>query len=114
MVIIVSGRSLSRQLKYPEGKLKRQIMDFCKGIAGSCQITAACIVGDYALGLSDAKTVLEVLLVIRDLRALCGVRRSHSSLPHRQAGAEAEHRVLRLMGQGMEGLYSGHHASSGV
>lgn len=56
---------MSRQLKHPDGKLKRQIVSFCRCIAGSCQITTACIVGDYALGLTDAKTVLEVLLVIR-------------------------------------------------
>jgi tRNA A-37 threonylcarbamoyl transferase component Bud32 len=56
---------LSRQLKRPDGKLKRQIVSFCKRIAGSCQITTACIVSDYALGLTDAKIVLEVLLVIR-------------------------------------------------
>jgi len=56
---------LSRQLKHPDGKLKRQIVSFCRRIAGSCQITTACIVGDYALGLTNAKTVLEVLLVIR-------------------------------------------------
>jgi tRNA A-37 threonylcarbamoyl transferase component Bud32 len=56
---------LSRQLKPPDRKLRRLIIDFCRRIAGSCQITTACIVGDYALGLTDAKTVLEVLLVIR-------------------------------------------------
>ena len=56
---------MSRQLKRPDGKLKRQIVSFCKRIAGSCQITTACIVSDYALGLTDAKIVLEVLLVIR-------------------------------------------------
>jgi hypothetical protein len=56
---------LSKQLKHPDGKLRGQIVSFCRRIAGSCQITTACIVGDYALGLTDAKTVLEVLLVIR-------------------------------------------------
>ena len=56
---------MSRQLKPPDRKLRRQIISFCRRIAGSCQITTACIVGDYALGLTDAKTVLEVLLVIR-------------------------------------------------
>jgi len=56
---------LSKQLKHPNGKLRGQIVSFCRRIAGSCQITTACIVGDYALGLTDAKTVLEVLLVIR-------------------------------------------------
>ncbi|MCW3993834.1 MAG: hypothetical protein NWE85_04635 [Candidatus Bathyarchaeota archaeon] len=56
---------MARQLKHPDGKLRRQIISFCRRVAGSCQITTACIVGDYALGLTDAKTVLEVLLVIR-------------------------------------------------
>jgi len=56
---------LSGQLKHQDGKLRRQIISFCRRIAGSCQITTACIVGDYALGLTDAKTVVEVLLVIR-------------------------------------------------
>ena len=56
---------MSRQSRLPDGKLRRQIISFCRRIAGSCQITTACIVGDYALGLTDAKTVVEVLLVIR-------------------------------------------------
>jgi len=56
---------LSRQLRHSDGKLRRQIISFCRRIAGSYQIATACIVGDYALGLTDAKTVLEVLLVIR-------------------------------------------------
>jgi tRNA A-37 threonylcarbamoyl transferase component Bud32 len=68
VVIIVSGGSLSKQLKHSDEKLRRQIIGFCRGIAGSCQITAACIIGDYALGLTDAKTVLEILLVIRDFQ----------------------------------------------
>jgi tRNA A-37 threonylcarbamoyl transferase component Bud32 len=62
---VASGGSLARQLKLPDGKLRRQIISFCRRVAGSCQITTACIVGDYALGLTDAKTVLEILLVIR-------------------------------------------------
>ena len=59
---------MSRQLKCPDGRLKWQISYFCRRIAGSCRITAACIVGDCALGLADAKTVLEILLVIRDFK----------------------------------------------
>ena len=62
---VASGGKLSRQLRDSDGKLRRQIISFCRRIAGSCQITTASIVGDYALGLTDAKTVLEVLLVIR-------------------------------------------------
>jgi len=59
---------LSRQLRLSDGKLRRRIISFCRHIAGSCQITTACIVRDYALGLTDAKTVLEILLVIRDFQ----------------------------------------------
>jgi len=49
-------------------KLFEQILNFCRYIAGPCQITASCITGDYALGLSNAKTSLQVLLVIRDFK----------------------------------------------
>jgi len=59
---------LSRQLTLPDAKLGRQILRFCRHIAGSGQITTVCIVGDYALGLTDAKTVLEILLIIRDFQ----------------------------------------------
>lgn len=68
MTVIVQGGSLSSQSKRLDGKLKSQIIDFCRGVVGSCQITAACIVGDYALGLTDAKTVLEILLIVRDFQ----------------------------------------------
>jgi len=45
-------------------RLSGRILDFCRHVAGSCEITAVCICGDYALGLANAKTI-EVLLVIR-------------------------------------------------
>jgi len=59
---------LSRRLKHPDQKLTEQILSFCKHIAGSCQITAACICGDYVLDFSDLKTVVEILLVIREFQ----------------------------------------------
>jgi tRNA A-37 threonylcarbamoyl transferase component Bud32 len=49
-------------------KLLQQILDFCRRIAGSCQITAVCIVSDYALGISDEKPIVRVLLIIRDFQ----------------------------------------------
>lgn len=54
-------------IQYSEN-LKEQILDFGRYIASSCKITAACICGDYALGFSDAKTTVEVLLVIHDFQ----------------------------------------------
>jgi Kae1-associated kinase Bud32 len=49
-------------------KLSRQILNFCRHVAGSGKITAICVCGDYALGLSDAKTLVEVSLIIRDFQ----------------------------------------------
>ena len=49
-------------------ELNEQILNFCRHVAGSCQNTAACITGDYALGLSNTKTPVEVLLIIRDFQ----------------------------------------------
>lgn len=53
-------------LKRPGAQLKRQLINLCKDIAGSYKITSACIIGDYALGFTDAKKVIELLLVIRN------------------------------------------------
>ncbi len=47
-------------------RLVKQILNFCSRVAGSCQITASCIVGNYALGLTGKKATLKVLLIIQD------------------------------------------------
>lgn len=52
----------------PDGRLKAQILQFCRDIADSGRISAVCIVGDYALGLRDAKEVLQILVVIRNFQ----------------------------------------------
>ena len=59
------GGTLVQRSKQLDQKLSEQILSFCRHIAGSCQITAACICSHYALGLSNTKTAVEVLLVIR-------------------------------------------------
>ena len=64
----ISGENLSRHLKHPDQKLTEQIVNFCRHIAGSCQIAGTCICSDYVLGFSDTKTILEILLVIRDFQ----------------------------------------------
>ncbi|MDH7477599.1 MAG: AarF/UbiB family protein [Candidatus Bathyarchaeota archaeon] len=45
-------------------KLFGEILDFCRHVAESNQIIAACIFGDYALGLCDEKGLVEVLLIV--------------------------------------------------
>ncbi|MCK4424854.1 hypothetical protein KAU93_04140, partial [Candidatus Bathyarchaeota archaeon] len=49
-------------------KLAVEILNFCRYVAGSYKITAACVCGATAYGFSDAKTTVEVLLVIRDFQ----------------------------------------------
>ncbi|MEM3623545.1 MAG: AarF/UbiB family protein [Candidatus Bathyarchaeia archaeon] len=47
-----------------QSKLLSEILDFCRHVAGTNQIIAACVCGDYALRLSDAKSLIETLLVV--------------------------------------------------
>jgi tRNA A-37 threonylcarbamoyl transferase component Bud32 len=56
---------LTQSLKHADKKLFEQILEFSKHVAGSSQLIAACICGDYLLGLIDSKEAVEVLLVIR-------------------------------------------------
>jgi tRNA A-37 threonylcarbamoyl transferase component Bud32 len=48
-----------------QSKLFSEILDFCRHVAGVNQIIAAYVCGDYALGLSDAKSLVEVMLIVR-------------------------------------------------
>jgi Kae1-associated kinase Bud32 len=50
------------------GKFAVEILDFCRCVAGSYEIAAACICGPTVYGVSDAKTTVEVLLVIHDFQ----------------------------------------------
>jgi len=59
---------LVQRSKQSDKKLSEQILNFCRHIAGPYHITAACMCGNYALGLSNAKTPVEVLLVIHDFQ----------------------------------------------
>lgn len=45
-----------------------EILNFCRYVAGSCKITSAFIYGDYALGFSNEKATIEVLLVLHDFQ----------------------------------------------
>ncbi len=45
--------------------LKEDVLDICKGIAGSRQVVAACSFGPWACGYADAESDIHVLLVLR-------------------------------------------------
>jgi tRNA A-37 threonylcarbamoyl transferase component Bud32 len=47
-----------------ESRLFGEILDFCRHVSGGNQIIAAYVCGDYAFGLSDAKSLVEVLLIV--------------------------------------------------
>jgi len=50
------------------GELHRQIMDFCRHIAGPYKITAVCQSDDYTIEMPSPKSTVEVLAVIRDFQ----------------------------------------------
>ena len=62
------GETLAQHLRRVNEKLFEQILGFCRYVAGSCQITSACICGDYALGFCPENATVEVLLIIRDFQ----------------------------------------------
>jgi len=64
----IKGEALIQYPKQQKERLSTRILNFCRHVAGSCQIIATCLGDDYDLGLSDTKTSLEVLLIIRDFQ----------------------------------------------
>ncbi|MCW4046624.1 MAG: hypothetical protein NWE99_03555 [Candidatus Bathyarchaeota archaeon] len=49
-------------------KLQRQIIDFCRHIAGSARVTAISIFDNYSLGMPSTKATLEIVAVIHDFQ----------------------------------------------
>ncbi|MBC7129957.1 hypothetical protein H5T51_01885, partial [Candidatus Bathyarchaeota archaeon] len=49
-------------------KLKEEVLDLCRSVAGSRRIAGAFICGDYALGVCGVKTLLEVLVVVHNFQ----------------------------------------------
>lgn len=62
------GEKLAHPSRPLSGNLAEQIVNFCKYIANSRPIVGICVCGDYALGLSDVKTPVEVLLIVNGLQ----------------------------------------------
>jgi tRNA A-37 threonylcarbamoyl transferase component Bud32 len=65
---LIEGRGLSKDSLSAGDELCRQILDFCRHIAASAQITAISIADNCAVGASKVKATLEVVLVLRDFQ----------------------------------------------
>ncbi|MGB9756291.1 MAG: AarF/UbiB family protein [Candidatus Bathyarchaeales archaeon] len=49
-------------------RLFGEILDFCRHVVDADKIIAACVCGDYALGFSTSKGLVEVLLIVRSFQ----------------------------------------------
>ncbi|MEM2105853.1 MAG: lipopolysaccharide kinase InaA family protein [Candidatus Bathyarchaeia archaeon] len=58
---------MSGQTRRMDKEITESLMRFCRYVAGSCDITALCIIGDSESAFK-AKTASQVLLVIRDFK----------------------------------------------
>jgi tRNA A-37 threonylcarbamoyl transferase component Bud32 len=67
-VLTLPGETLIQHSKYSNEKLFEQVLNFARHIAGTCEITASCMVSDCALGVSDEKATVRVLLIVRDFQ----------------------------------------------
>jgi Kae1-associated kinase Bud32 len=65
---IFQGEWLNKDSSSEKGKLHQQVLDFCRHAAGSTQITAISLLGNYSNRISNAKATLEAVLVIRDFQ----------------------------------------------
>ena len=50
------------------GELRRQIIDFCRRLAGTAQITAISLLDNNSITPSSVKAALEIVVVIRDFQ----------------------------------------------
>jgi Kae1-associated kinase Bud32 len=63
-----TGERLKQESSNPNGELHQQILEFCRHIAGSAQITAISLLGNGSTGNTSVKATLETILVIRDFQ----------------------------------------------
>jgi Kae1-associated kinase Bud32 len=64
----LQGEGLNQDSSGPSGELHQQVLEFCRHIAGSAQITAISLLGNYSTGTASVKATLETVLVIRDFQ----------------------------------------------
>jgi Kae1-associated kinase Bud32 len=63
-----AGEGLKKDSSITNDDLNNQILEFCRHIAGSAQITAISSVGNHSIGTSNGKATLEIVTVIRDFQ----------------------------------------------
>ncbi len=59
---------MNQDFSGPNGELHKQILEFCRHIAGSAQIAAISLLDNYSTGTSSVKATLEAILVIHDFQ----------------------------------------------
>jgi len=59
---------LNKDSSGQNGELNQQVLEFCRHVAGSAQITAISLLDNYSTGTSSVKATLETVLVIRDFQ----------------------------------------------
>ncbi|MBT0159497.1 hypothetical protein G4O51_05885 [Candidatus Bathyarchaeota archaeon A05DMB-2] len=59
---------MTQELNSVTDKLQRQIIDFCRHIAGSARVTAISLFDNYSLGMPSTKATLEIVAVIHDFQ----------------------------------------------
>jgi Kae1-associated kinase Bud32 len=64
----MQGDRLNQDSPNLSGELRHQILDFCRHITGSAQITAIGLLDNYLTGTSSVKATLEIVLVVRDFQ----------------------------------------------
>jgi Kae1-associated kinase Bud32 len=64
----LQGEGLKQDSSDPSGELHQQVLEFCRHISGSAQITAISLLDNYSTGTSSVKATLEAVLVIRDFQ----------------------------------------------
>lgn len=61
------------------GELNSEILEFCRHVAGSSSVTAAALVDDYSIGTAKEKTIMEVMVIIRNFqpRVMSYIKTAH-------------------------------------
>jgi Kae1-associated kinase Bud32 len=62
------GDCLTQKATHENSGFHRQILDFCKHIAGSSVITSVCRSDDYAIEAPTAKSTVEILVALKDFQ----------------------------------------------
>ena len=59
---------MNKESSSPNGELHQQVLEFCRHVAGSAEITAVTLLGNNSAGTANLKPTLEAVTVIRDFQ----------------------------------------------